>query len=104
MNQASGINEERLDSLVLDIYDYAEKVNQILNSIDEIIVKSSGYFKCESADKIRIHYQELEGSGITLKQNILNCANDLVKAKYRYQELNDDIKIIALQGINKIDI
>lgn len=104
MNQASGINEERLDSLVLDIYDYAEKVNQILNSIDELIIKSNTYFKCESADKVRTHYQELDSSSTMLKQNMLNCANDLARVKYRYQEMNDDIKKIALQGMNKIDI
>lgn len=104
MNNTSGINDEKLDSLVLDIYDYADRINQILNNIDELISMSNEYFKCESADQLKKRYQELELSFPVLKQNILNCANDLVKAKYSYQDIDSNVKQVVLQGISKIDI
>lgn len=104
MNNVSGINEEKLGNLILDIYDYADKVNQILNNIDELILKSNSYFKCDSSDRVRNRYQELTFNFATLKQNMLNCASDLVKAKYRYQGMDGDVKQVALKGISNIDI
>lgn len=104
MNDVSGINEEKLESLILDIYDYADKVNQILNNIDELILKSNNYFKSDSSDCVRNRYQQLTFNYTTLKQNMLNCANDLVKVKYRYQNMDSDIKQVALKGISNIDI
>lgn len=103
MGNISGINEVKLDNLVLDIYDYTDKVNQILNNIDELILKSSNYFKCDSSDYIRNRYQQLAFNYTTLKQNMLNCANDLIKVKHHYQNIDSDVKQVAQKGISNIN-
>lgn len=104
MPDVRGINEEKIDYLVLDIYDYAERVNQILNNIDELMIKSNEYYNCESNQTIINHYKELSFNFPVLKQNILTTANDLVKVKHHYSNANDEAKRITLQGINNINI
>lgn len=98
-----GINEEKIDYLILDIYDYADRINQILNNIDELILKSNDYYNCESNVIFVNHYKELSFNSQILKQNILTTASDLVKAKHHYNNINDELKKVALQGINNIN-
>lgn len=104
MANISGIDDEKLGYLVLDIYDYVDRINQVLNQIDEIMLLSDNYFKCESADKIRNHYKELKDNFPILKENIMNCSESLIKVKHQYTNIDSELKKVALQGINKIDI
>ena len=104
MRNVSGIEEEKIGYLVLDIYDYVDRISQVLNQIDEIMLSSNDYFKCESGDKLRSHYKEIQNNHNILKQNLMNCSEGLIRAKNGYLNLDSEIKKVALQGISKIDI
>ncbi|MEG1495125.1 MAG: hypothetical protein RSB99_02195 [Bacilli bacterium] len=98
----SGINEGGLDKLALDIYDTAERIHNILNTLDDLVTGTTSYYNCESGNQLRSKFQDLKAGFTVINQNIQNYGNDLVKAKYLYKNLSDDIATITIKGIDKI--
>ena len=48
-----GINLDSIDKLILDIYNYAERVNKTLNQISDVVDQTKNFYACESADNYR---------------------------------------------------
>lgn len=93
LNDTISINEENLNKLILDIYDYNEKINNILNQIIDLIAGSKDYFKCSVETELLNKLSYLEDNKNNLIYNITNYANDLMKVKMNFKEISASLTI-----------
>ena len=87
------INEEALNKLVLDLYDYSERVNSILNQISDLVNYSSTYFEGQQSDDIIKKYNSLLETLENLKYNISDYSSDLIKVKNKFKNTSSDLTI-----------
>ena len=93
MEDLISINEGALDKLILDLYDYSEKINSILNQISDLVNYSSTYFKGQQSVDIIKKYNNLQVSLENLKYNISDYSADLVKVKSRFKNTSSDLTL-----------
>ena len=94
--ELNGINESGVDKLILDISNSADRINEILNKISELINDTSNYFNCENAIIFRQNFNNLKINFPIVSKNILQYTADLVKVKVNYNNRKD----IIIQKIN----
>ncbi len=82
----SGINDVKLEILMSDITDYADKLNKIFNEANKIVEQTSIYFDCESGMAFREKYNTLSENHQTINSNILSYAKELLAVKDRYKK------------------
>ena len=86
-----GINIDSVDKLILDIYNYAEKINKTLNQISEVVDETKNFYDCEVADNYRNKFNHFKANFNIINKNIISYSDDLIKLKNRYQTVNNDI-------------
>lgn len=86
----AGINESGIDTLVLDIVEYVEKMNRLFGRLQELSAETKTYFDSAEGNQFREKMNSQLTFCQTVNQNILNYANDLtkVKGKYKTGEVN----------------
>ncbi len=97
----SGINFDRLDSLVLSLYDSLERINKILYSADEIIDNTKNVYMSETSSNLVNKFNSYKSNYKILNDNILTIAADLMTVKKNYQ--NSDISL-AKKLNNVVDV
>lgn len=83
-----GINEAKLDSLILQIGEIAERINNKFNLIEQLISETSSYFQCEIGTNYRLKFNGTKSNFEIVNKNILNMAADLVNVKSMMQKTN----------------
>lgn len=99
-----GINEQILDKLILDIYDYADRINRTLNSIEDVVAGSSSYFNDDVANSFRYKFEQLKLNFPMVNHNILSYANDLVKVKRNFSDTTSDMIYTIKKKTNEISM
>lgn len=92
-----GINLDSIDKLILDIYNYAEKVSKTLNEISDVVDNTKKNYCCDEADSYRKKFNDFKTNFKVVNNNLISYAEDLIKLKNRYQNMSDDMT----QSINK---
>ena len=91
-----GINEQKIDKLVLDINNYAERINNVLNNMEDLVNSTNSFFLEEVGNEFRNNFKQLSSNFPTVKTNILSYSQDLIKVKLNYQKtvvnIVDDLK------------
>ena len=98
----SAINEESLDKLVVEIYDYASKIKSILDSMEDVVLGTESYFDCEIGENTRNKFKMLSSKFAAVSDNIISYAEDLVQVKTSYYKISDDLSGIADTSRGKI--
>lgn len=83
-----GINESKIDALILEIIEIANRVNDKFYQIEDNINDTQKYFKCSQADEFRKKFKELSSNFTNIKSNIVSISNDLIEIKKRYISSN----------------
>lgn len=92
MNKVSGINEQGIDRLILDIADYAEKIQKNYNLIEELVDSTSNFLKGDIGTNYRNNFtKNFKYNFQTINKNILSYTSDLSLVKRRYQNKVGDI-------------
>lgn len=91
----SAINEETLDKLVVEIYDYASKIKSILDCAEDVVLGTETYFDCEIGETTRNKFKMLSSKFPAVSDNIISYAEDLVQVKTSYYKISDDLSDIA---------
>ena len=86
-----GISEEKIDKLIIEITEYANKINKIFNQASELVDKTKTYYISESGDKFREKYLEFSDNYKTFNQNILSYAKELTVVKKKYSSSTEQI-------------
>lgn len=91
MEDLISINEEGIDRLVLDLFDHSERINNILNQINDLILDSKNYFKCQANDELQKTYSDMKLSINNFKANIATYSNDLIKVKSKFRNASSEL-------------
>lgn len=102
MEDLISINEEGIDKLVLDLSDHFEKINNILNQINDLIYESKSYFNCSVNDQLIKQYSEMKLNIDNFKANISSYSIDLIKVKNRFRQNDSNLSVTIKQQITKI--
>lgn len=95
LDEYNGVSNEGIDKLMLDVIDYADKMNKVLNQIADLINDTEVYFSCESGDKFRDQFNMLKVSNPIINKNILSYNDDYMNVKKNYQErANKSVEIL----------
>ena len=70
MEKLTGINEQNMKSLILDIYECRDKISKILNDAQFLMEKTKDYYLSEDGDLIRRKFNELCYNNKILLNNI----------------------------------
>lgn len=97
-----GINDAKIDGLVLNIYDYAQRIKDILNNVDDLIYETNNYYNCEEAVKFRNNFESIKDNFAVVTENILSYGDELVRVKNQIytkdSELASSIKKAAVNA------
>lgn len=90
------INEDGLNQLVLKIYDYSERINDIFNQLDDLMFQSKNYFDCHIGNDIYIKYLSNVDSIKNVKLNISSYSDELMMVRKNFSNnaemISSDIK------------
>ncbi len=99
---SKGVNEEKLDKLVIEIYDYADKIKLILNEVDDLVASTNNFFICDSGTDFRNKFNTLKTNFSIVNGNIISYAEDLVNAKISFQKIDSDMSIKTREEAKKV--
>lgn len=87
----SGINEEGIDKLVIDIYNSAESVHKIFDNISNLIEQTSDYYQTDNGDELRKKFNNFKINFDIINDKLLKYADGLASIKMKYQDLSFDV-------------
>ena len=102
-NNTIGINYLKIDKLILDIYDYSEKIQKTLDQISNIVDKTKDFYLCYEADCYRNKFSDFRQNFPVINKNIISYAEDLIRLKTNYQRTAGDILSSMNTAIKKIE-
>ena len=102
-NVQSAINEDLIDRLILNLGEYAERSNKIINEINTLAADTKNYYDCENGDKFRTKCEQITSEKNTLNKNILSYTNDLVKLKAHFARISTEASAIIKAAESKVD-
>lgn len=86
-----GINIDSIDKLILDIYNYVERINKTLNQITDVVEQTKFFYDCESAKKYRAKFNDFSTNFEIINKNLKGYAEDMIKLKNRYQKVDENL-------------
>lgn len=101
-SNSKGVNEEKLDKLVIEIYDYADKIKSILNEVDDLVTSTNNFFICDSGTEFRNKFNTLKTNFSNVNGNIISYAEDLVNAKISFQKIDSDLSIKTREEAKRV--
>ncbi|MGE5456624.1 MAG: hypothetical protein ACM3O4_05960 [Ignavibacteriales bacterium] len=99
-----GINEEGIKKLILNIYDYSEQINTILNSIDDLVNDTKKHFTIDENDSFYTRFSAIKDNFMNVRDNILSYAEEILKAGQNYQEINIDLFNMMNKAATAVEI
>lgn len=87
----SGINEEGLDKIILDIYNSTESIHKIFDNISDSIEQTSEYFQTNVGEEFRIKFDNYKINFNLIHEKLLKYAENLANVKMKYQDLSVDV-------------
>ena len=93
-----GINEDAVNKLILDIYNYEEKINKTLDQISTVVENTKEFYQCESANEYRNKFNMFSANFNIINKNLLSYADDMIKLKNRYKVIDSNVANIATKA------
>jgi len=97
-----GINIDNIDKLILDIYDYAEKINKTLNQISSVVDQTKLFYKCDVAADYRNKFLNFKTNFNVINKNVKSYADDLIKLKNKYKLVDENVTKSVLRATKKM--
>lgn len=98
-----GINIDSVDKLILDIYNYAERINKTLNQISNVVDQTRNFYVCDAANNYRNRFNSFRTNFNVVNKNVISYAEDLIKLKNRYQNIDDNMTQTIKRAISRVD-
>lgn len=97
-----GINIDSIDKLILDIYNYAERINKTLNQVSDVVDQTKNFYDCETATNYRNKFNDFKTNFSIMNENLKSYAEDLIKLKNRYQNVDSNITEVIKKAITNM--
>lgn len=102
-DKLNGIDATGINLLIQDIQFYAEKINETLLTVSDLVDSTSGFFICENGVHFRQKFNEFEDVFPVIKKNILSYTTELANVKANYDERVSSIVDVSNTGIKKVE-
>lgn len=99
-----GIDVDSIDKLILDIYNYNDKISKTLNQISEVVDQTKSFYVSSAATDFRNKFNSFSANFPIISKNLISYADDLIKLKNRYQIIDDDLTNKVKAAISKTEI
>ena len=99
-----GINEGKIDQLILDSYDYIERLNTILNNISTEISNTSNCLDCEVVHELKKKYDEQKAYFSIFSNRLVSYTEKLLDVKNKSLMNSSEIASQVIADSKKIDI
>lgn len=83
-----GINSEKMKKLILEIYEYRDKISKILDDSQILIDSTRDYYNSEDADKMREKFKKYSVTFDAFLSNIKSYGSDLEVVLHSYTQIN----------------
>ena len=103
MENNIGINEEKLDKLILDIYNYCEKINVTLNQVSDVVEDTKVFYTGDVADSFRKKFSLYSSNFLNIRANLCSYADDLIKLKSKINLIDYNSASTVKRSANSID-
>lgn len=97
MDVVSGINEDELSLLSLEILDYSDRISEIFDRIDSCMERLPNYYQGLPCEKLMQYYKELTTYYPIIKDNIVSYSDDLIALIKKMKE-NDKFLTTLFQN------
>ncbi len=98
-----GVSLDKIDKLMTDIYDYADRSNKILNDIEKLANDTRDYFVSDEGNLFRNKISELLHESTTINKNILSYNTDMMTLKNSYISINDEGLKIMKEATDSVE-
>ena len=85
-NQLMGISEQNLKKLILEIYDYRDKMSKILNTAEKLIYDTKNYYQSKDGEELRKKFEIFSSNFAIFLKNIQSYGEDLEQTIYNYRQ------------------
>ncbi|MBQ8131298.1 MAG: hypothetical protein IJ193_02275 [Bacilli bacterium] len=99
-----GISEGKIDQLILDSYDYIERLNTILNNISTEINNTSNCLECEAVNELKRKYEEQKAYFSIFSSRLVSYTEKLLDVKNKSLMKSSEIATQVLKDSKNIDI
>lgn len=99
-----GINEYGIAKIVLEIYDYSERINFILNSIEDNMDEANSSLMINDKKILSNKISLMKDNFINFKANILSYSNEMLRVKKGYQQIDENVAYDAVKTIQSVKI
>ncbi|MBQ6841579.1 MAG: hypothetical protein IJO63_05670 [Bacilli bacterium] len=97
MDVVTGINEEELKELCLEVMDYSERIMGIFDKVDEEFELLKGNMVCNSYDQLMNSYRTFRANYLVVKNNINSYSDDFIAL---IQKLQENAKYLSTMFVN----
>ncbi len=102
MNEVTGINEDRINNLILEIGNYQDEVSNIFNSIEDTVNNLYSGYVCEAGSVFSRKFDTMKRNFPTVKKNMETYAEDLIRAKDNTARVVTNASSVVQTGISNI--
>ncbi len=93
--QIIGISEPKLKDLILEIYEYRDKLSKVLDEAKKIMYDTKNYYNGTDADELRRKFELFSSNFDTFLKNVKSYGEDLELVISKYKE-NERINVDKL--------
>lgn len=83
------INDEKLKNLILEIYEYRDKISKILEDAEFLAESTKMFYESEDGDKFRTKFKKFSANFSTFLNNIRSYGEDFEVVLSRYKAVTD---------------
>ena len=80
------INDEKIKTLILEIYEYRDKISKILDDAEYLVDSTKNFYDSEDGTKFRTKFNEFSTNFSTFLANIKSYGEDLDVVLSKYKE------------------
>lgn len=104
MNDNYGINGEGLKKVSLEMINYAQKVKQGFNEIEDVF--ESSLYTIQGTEKtfLKNYFDTIKTNFSIIYRNLISYANDMNYITSKYQKLDSKSAMIVKKAENKIEL
>ena len=103
MEDVIGTNDERMDSLILEIGNERDSISNILNSYEDAMSRVGDYLKCPAGEIFVNKFQTLQKNFSQITANLDVYCEDLIRAKTNGSNIDFSATTVANQAIVHVD-
>lgn len=99
-----GVNEDKIDALILDVYDFIEKINGALDKIDSEVDRVCLNNDCSAIQALKTKFSEQRAYFPIINSNLVKYTETLLKVKAGTLDFSSDLAMKIVKDASSVEI